>query len=475
MLVWAAVAAIAAVVLLNGCARADEFAGPSGLGDPYFPHAGNGGYDVEHYDITLTIDPRSGKLAGHTEVDARATWDLDSFNLDYSGPVVSQVLVEGTPADFERDGDELVVRPARRLTAGQTFSAHISYAGVPESPEAVDQIPTGWRREGDVVYTFDEPEGASTWFPVNDHPSDKATYTFTLTAPEPYVPAANGVLMRTAQAGTDRIYTWEMQQPMASYLAAVCVDTFLVDEETIRPGLVVRNYFSEGLVAAARDAFDDTPEMIGFFEGLFGPYPFDAYGVAVLDARTHGAVENQTMSLFGRDVLEKLREEFVGDIYSSHELAHQWFGNSVTISDWRDIWLNEGFATYASWLWLEHRFGKAALQEQVEQSYQMLKDRGSSAPFDPGKEDLFGVDVYRRGALSLHALRLQIGDDTFFTLLRVWAERHRYGNVCTDDFIALVTEVAGPHEATTAKVGEDPQALLQSWLFEDDLPEMLDF
>lgn len=469
--VWAAVAAIAASAFLGGCACADELAGSSGLGDQYFPHAGNGGYDVEHYEITLTIEPRSGSLAGYTEVNARATRDLDSFNLDYSGPEVSEVLVSGTPADFERDGGELVVRPARRLTAGQVFSAHVSYAGVPKSPEAGDGVPIGWRHEGDVVYTFGEPEGASTWFPVNDHPSDKATYTFTLTVPEPYVPAANGVLVRTVQSGAGRTYTWEMRQPMASYLAAVCVDAFVVDEDAIRAGLVVRNYFSEDVVVSARIAFADTPDMIGFFEGLLGPYPFDTYGVAVVDARTKGAMENQTMSLFGKDVLEKFEERFVGEIFVSHELAHQWFGNSVTISDWRDIWLNEGFATYASWLWLEHSFGKAALLGQVEQSYRMLEDKGSSAPFDPGKKNLFGADVYRRGALALHALRLQVGDDAFFTVLRLWAERHRYGNVRTHDFIALVGEAAGPLGSALENDGS-PRALLQRWLFEDELPEL---
>ncbi len=183
------------------------------------------------------------------------------------------------------------------------------------------------------------------------------------------------------------------------------------------------------MAKAAHDAFSRTGEVIDYFAGLFGPYPFAAYGVVVPDGETGAAMENQTLSLFGRDVVEKrMSDPIAGPIFLSHELAHQWFGDSVTIEQWDDIWLNEGFATYASWLWLEHDQGRRALEDQVKLSQQQLSKSVEPPPGTPGAGDMFGTSVYRRGGLTLHALRLTVGDETFFRILRTWADRYRYGN-----------------------------------------------
>jgi aminopeptidase N len=229
----------------------------------------------------------------------------------------------------------------------------------------------------------------------------------------------------------------------------------------------VRNYFAPDLATAGHDAFVRTGDVIDYFAGLFGPYPFAAYGVVALDADMGAAMENQTLSLFGRDVVTKrMTDPIAGPLFLSHELAHQWFGNSVTIEQWDDIWLNEGFATYASWLWLEHDQGPQALQAQVKLSQERLGKSTEPPPGEPGANDMFGTSVYRRGALTLHALRLTVGDDSFFRTLRAWAERYEYGNADTADFIALAKEEAP--QVPPAEI----DALFEAWLYQPELPAL---
>ncbi len=461
------VVVVTALMALSGLGCGDPPAGAPGIGDPYFPSAGNGGYDALKYEIVLSIDPRSNGLRGSTTVDAEAVQDLDSFNLDFLGLEVESVFVDGVPADFEREGQELTVLCPEQLETGKRFAVQVSYSGIPVSLEDSGSFSVGWQHTGGTIYTLDEPQGAATWFPVNDHPSDKAAYGFRLTVPRPYVAAANGVLVGTEAGERDQTFVWEMEEPMASYLATVAVGEYELEESTAPNGVAIRNYFAPAVAEEAGKAFARTGEILAFYADLFGPYPFDVYGVVVPDVDTGAAMENQTLSLFGRDVLSKrLSDPVVGDIYVSHELAHQWFGNSVTITRWKDIWLNEGFATYANWLWLEHDRGREALDQQVRQSLGMLLSDGRPPPGDPGPDDLFSVSVYRRGALTLHALRQTVGDEIFFRILREWGTRYRYGNVWTEDLIALAEEEA------QGSVEVDLAGLFETWLYSEELPEM---
>lgn len=466
MLLLIAVAFVAAVALAGlGCG--DSLAGSPGVGDAYFPSAGNGGYDALRYEIALTVDPRSDGLSGSTIMDALALQDLDSFNLDLLGLEVDGVTVDGRPAEFERKGQELTVICPEQLEAGESFATQVSYSGSPVPLEETGSFSVGWQQVGDTIYTLDEPQGAATWFPVNDHPSDKASYVFRITVPRPYVAAANGVLVKTEAGETDQTFVWEMQEPLASYLATVAIGEYELEEDTAPNGVAIRNYFAPPLAEAAAEAFARTGEILAFYAELIGPYPFDVYGVVVPNVDTKAAMENQTLSLFGRDVLSKrLSDPVVGEIFISHELAHQWFGNSVTIARWKDIWLNEGFATYATWLWLEHARGREALEEQVKQSQSLLAENDRRPPGDPGADDLFGASVYRRGALTLHALRLTVGDDVFFDILREWAARYRHGNARTEDFIALAEEKA------PSSMKAELDGLFEGWLYGDGLPEL---
>ena len=459
---------------LAGNEESTGTAGSSGIGDAYLPQAGNGGYDTLHYEVALTYEPEIGYLSAVTLIEAEALQDLGAFNLDLLGLNVESAEVDGTPADFAREGQELTIECPVVLEAGEAFSVEVAYFGVPEPLEAAGGYPTGWQSDGATAYTLDEPEGAATWYPVNDHPSDKATYTFRITVPKPYVATANGVLVATEDEGEEQTFVWEMRQPLANYLAAVAIGEFTVEEMVAPNGVAIRNYFDSELAEDAQEAFARTGEVLAYFSEVFGPYPFEAYGVVVPDVYTEAAMENQTLSLFGRDLLEgPMADATLGEIYLSHELAHQWFGDSVTLGKWQDIWLNEGFATYASWLWFEHDLGAQGLAMGVEDAQRRLGVEASSPPTgaeippgDPGVTKLFGVSVYHRGALTLHALRLTVGDDLFFSILREWVSRYRYGNATTEDFISLAQEKAGDLP------GVDLTGLFDAWLFGETVPEL---
>ncbi len=461
-----ALAVLAALlVLLAGCS--DPLAGSAGLGDSYLPNAGNGGYEVLHYDLDLTVDPSSGQLAGLATISAVATQDLSAFNLDFDWPGdVEAVAVDGRGADWKVSDGELKVACPATLEAQGEFTVSVAYAGTPKAIEDAGSFEMGWQHRGDLIFTLDEPEGASTWFPVNDHPSDKATYSFRITVPKPYVAAANGVLVATEDKGTDQTFVWEMKQPQASYLASVTIADYVVQTGESSTGVPIRNYFDPGLMTDAETVFERTGEVLDYFVGVFGPYPFEVYGVAVPAADTGAAMENQTLSLYGQDVVARRMtgDAVTREIYLAHELAHQWFGDSVTIERWQDIWLNEGFATYASWLWLEHDKGAQMMRALVERT--LLSLDGASYPplSDPGVDGLFSANVYGRGALTLHALRLTVGDQAFFTIVREWASRYQYGSVNTDEFISLVKEVA------TGVPPDQLTALFAAWLDEERRP-----
>lgn len=440
-----ALALLLLLIALVGVGCGTQGEGAAGVGDPYFPTLGNAGYDVLHYEIVLAVDPETASLIGHTSIEAQSTEGLSSFNLDFTGPEIVTVEVEGAVADHERAAGELVIRPAEALNAGETFVVQVSYSGLPqviEDPAGPELL--GWRQEGDTIYTLGQPRGAEAWYPVNNHPSDKATYTFRLTVADPYVAVANGVLVAIEPSAAGNTFVWEMRQPLASYLAGVSVGRYERIESRAHVEVLIRDYVRTDSAALAEQVFGRTAEILEFFEDQFGAYPFEVYGVVVPDASGFLAMENQTMSLFGHALVERLAADRVqGEIFVAHELAHQWFGNSVTPENWQEIWLNEGFATYASWLWLEHSRGTDLLESQVEASYAWLNANRHVPPGDPGRDSMFHPSVYQRGALTLHALRLTLGTESFQALVREWIERFRHANVTTADFVALAEEMSG--------------------------------
>jgi hypothetical protein len=664
---------LATLALLGGTTLAATGAPPEapspgspGGGDPYFPLAGNGGYDVAKYRLAVTYDPDTDRLAGVARIRATATKALSRFNLDLDGLKVRSVTVRGHHAEWTRANGELTVTPARPLRRHQAFRVVIRYDGVPvQLPYGPGVIPTD-----DGALVLGEPQVASSWFPVNDHPTDKASYRIAATVPRGLQAIGNGALESVRTRGGWSTWTWNAREPMASYLATVSIGEFLVDDyradglrywDAIDPDLFTQmapdprtgsqyawsqqtgdgasykrlartitvpgggadlsfwvdrsteedwdfffveahpvgsddwdtlpdenghtgqstgascpwwladhpflehyqtdegdescspsgttgdwwaatgssdgweqwqvdlsayagqqvevslSYASDGSVQeagvfvddvavstgegstsfeddaapldgwqvlgpppgsapnendwiatpavqiptlgdAVRASFDRQPEMIRFLASRFGRYPFATAGGVVDDIDAGFALENQT-----RPVYSPVFWEFgFGDFVVIHEIAHQWYGDHVAVARWRDIWLNEGFATYAEWMWSEEEgFGTA--QETFDFLYDDIPE---GDPFwdlrigDPGRDNLFADPVYTRGAMTLQALRMEIGDGAFFRVLRTWADGD--GNGTTGEFIALAERVSG----------QQLDGLFDAWLLSSGRPAL---
>ncbi|MBE9180024.1 DUF4114 domain-containing protein [Oculatella sp. LEGE 06141] len=449
---------------LQSLAQAVETAKPSpgaeGIGDSLYPGFGNGGYDAQHYTIDLNVtDVNTSTLSGITTIDARATQDLSRFNLDFIGFTIDGITVNGQPAEFSRTGQEVTITPADPLPMDTAFTVEVEYSGSPEQITSVAiPVPTGWVTFDGGSFVLSEPDGAANYYPVNDHPLDKASYTFRVTVPDPFEVAANGILEEAIDNGNSTTYVFEARDPMASYLTTVNITNgFNLVTEEGPDGLLVRNYFADGLPDEQLEPFSLQPKMLTFFSEIFGPYPFEVYGSVVMNTETGTALETQTLSIFGLDQLDSPNlEEIV-----AHEASHQWFGNSVSLADWSDIWLNEGFATYSQGLWIEYSRGGKAFDAWVDDVYNYVAASVDQLvpPGLPQADDLFNAGVYEWGAVGLHALRLEVGDDAFFDTLQTYFDRYQGGNVTTEDLIDVAEEVSG----------QELNAFFDTWFYSDEL------
>ncbi len=455
-------------IILSLCSIAFAQDGLGGIGDPYFPDFGNNGYDVQHYTIALNVNMEEQTLNGTAMIESLATQDLSVFHLDFLGMSIKQITVNNAAATFERDGRELIITPETPLLENQPFTVHVVYNGSPGKGVSSSNLPfgRGWTWISDGVYVASEPGGSAVWYPVNDHPLDKATYTLQITVPQDYTVAANGLLQDVISESDGRqTYLWEAENPIASYLVTVNIGRFAMLETVYGDGLPLRFFVPERFADELPALADVTKEMLAFFESVFGVYPLEAYGIVVVDATLDFALETQTLSLFGRDLLAGDQWLGIGgaDIVMAHELAHQWFGNSVSPASWRDIWLNEGFATFAQMLWLEYTQGTAEMNAIYDSWYDNISYLSASrnTPLaDPGDDNLFSINVYLRGALVLEALRQELGDELLFAILQAFHETYRNGNASIEDFIATAEAVSG----------QSLTDFFTQWLYERDLP-----
>ncbi|MDF3300410.1 M1 family metallopeptidase [Streptomyces tropicalis] len=435
--------------------------GGAGLRDPYFPRAGNGGYDVAHYGLTLAYDPGTRHLTGTAVITARALRDLSAFDLDLWGMQVRGVTVEGRPARFNRAGQELAVRPHDDLDRGETFTATVRYAGSPRTVTDPDGSQEGWLRTADGALALGEPVGSMAWFPGNDHPSDKAAYDVTVTVPSGLQAVSNGELESRTTSGGRTTFHWHTAEPMATYLATLAIGQWTVTTSTTKSGLPVYTAVDPTQVQASRAVLARIPEIVDWAEHRFGPYPFSSVG-AIVD-RPHDAgyaLETQNRPTFaGAPGLGTL----------VHELVHEWYGDSVTPRSWQDMWLNEGFATYAEWMWEEDHGG-----DTVQHTFDALyrgdyygddTDNKALWSYPPARPSdaahISDTPVYERGAMVLHKIRQTVGDDAFFGILRGWAAAHRHGNADTAQFTAYVEKEAP---------GKDFSRIWKDWLYGDGKP-----
>jgi len=405
--------------------------------DTLFPTQGNGGYDVRSYHVRLAYQPRRHHLDAVTTIAARAQRPLSSFSLDFVGMRVRAVRVDGSRASFARHGHELVVTPRRAVRGA--FTTTVSYTGKPRDHTDPDDSQEGWVRTPDGATALGEPVGAMTWLPSNNTPGDKATYTFRVTAPARLKVAANGVLARRTTHGARTTWVWRETAPMATYLAIVSIGKYDLFHSSMRSvtgrRIPIWSFVDPTTEPSAR-ARRLLPKVIRFEERIFGRYPFRSAGMIIDNADVGYALETQDRPFYPFDA---------DTATLVHETAHQWYGDSVTLTDWHDIWLAEGFATYAEWLW-EAAHGGATPARQFDKLYAKPAGNPLWHPAPTGftdPADLFGAQSYNRGAMTLQALREQVGRQDFFRILRAWATQHRHGSVRTAQFVKLSEKVSG--------------------------------
>jgi len=456
--------ALALIAAASGClafaSAAQAEPGASGVGDPYFPLEGNGGYDAQHYDLELSYDPASDRLDGVATITAKATQDLSSFDLDLQQLDVSAVTVDNQPADFTRDGQELTVTPRHRLHEHKTFRVGVTYGGVPQTivgSPIVFGSPYGFLHTDDGQFVGAEPNAASTWFPSNDHPSDKATYVFRVTVPEDVSAIANGRLAWSQTRDGKSTFVWSEDSPMATYLATVDTGHWVIRNGRT-PGGVPETVAVDPVLPAVNGVpavdffFDTSAEAVDFESQYFGPYPFSSTGAIADNATYQGRPLGFSLETQTKPVYSAVRSTTT----IAHELSHQWFGDSVSVQTWDNIWLNEGFATFAEYLWLEHNGTRTA-----HQSFLNDYSRAATSSFwnvivaNPQRDTMFASAVYRRGGMTLQALREKIGDEKFFDILKTWTREHFHGNGTTKEFTALAEEISG----------QDLDAFFQTWLY----------
>ncbi|MDH6629632.1 aminopeptidase N [Streptomyces sp. LBL] len=441
---------------------------PLGVGDRLFPYLGNPGYDVTSYDLSFTYPgTNSEPLRAVTTIDAWTTTPLDRVNLDFAHGKVDAVEVDGEPAAFTSVGEDLVVTPDGPLPGGSRMRITVRHTSDPVPTEGREG---GWVRTADGLALANQADAAHLVFPCNDHPSDKAMFTIRVTAPTGYTAVANGLPVGVERAARATTWTYRTQHPMATELAQVSVGRSTVLHRTGPHALPVRDVVPTKDRAALERWLTKTPDQITWMEDKVGPYPFETYGLLMADAITGFELETQTLSLFETDLFtEPAHPAWYVESIMVHELAHQWFGDSVGPRTWSDLWLSEGHATWYEALYAEEK-AKRPMEARWKAAYR-TSDRwraaggppaAPKAP-DPGRKiSIFRPNVYDGAALVLYALRQEIGRPAFEQLERAWASRYHDATATTADFVRLASAFSG----------RDLGEFFQGWLYGGKTPPM---
>ncbi|AKU17914.1 M1 family metallopeptidase [Luteipulveratus mongoliensis] len=453
-----ALAAVLGLATTGTASAAPSDVGSPGIGDPYYKDYGNGGYDVGHYAIDVDYDPATDLITGTTTITATATQNLRKFDLDLALKATA-VTVNGVPAKFSKPtSHELAVVPKVPVVTGGPLKITVTYAGVPSTTKVNGFSP--WVKTDDGAVAVGEPEIAAWWYPSNDHPRDKATFDVKATVPKGLQALSNGTLKKTQYGRDGDTWVWHSAKPQATYLTFLAMGHFDITQGVGASGLpwinaVASNGGQEG--EYAKKDLARTSEVIDFHSRAWGKYPFEITGGVAPAADFGFALENQTRPVYTRGFWRNGPNIYV----IVHEQAHQWFGDAVSVHDWKDIWLNEGFASFAEWYWSEMH-GEGSGQE-ILASYYANPDSSAlwKLPIgDPGAGKEFSGQVYDRGAMTLQALRNRIGDPAFFQVMRTWVPKHRYGNGAIAEFVALAEKTSG----------EDLGGFFRNWLYTASKP-----
>lgn len=428
--------------------------------DSYAPQSGDATYDVESYALDLSYRVRTNRLDGIATVNAVAAVPTSSIALDLIGLRVSRVRVDGDKRTlYTQSPRKLRVALPRRMQPGERFSVEVTYAGTP-GPRRTRWGTIGFEELEDGALVASQPVGAPTWYPCNDRPDDRAVYAITVATDPGYAAVATGALDGVSRRGQLEARTYRSRIPTPTYLTALHVGPYVSRSLPIAVGshgVRVTVVHPPALRGAVEVAFAPVGRMLALFERDFGPYRQDACTLVVTPDELEIPLEAQGMAVFGSNHLDAASERLV-----AHELAHQWFGNSVGLARWQDIWLNEGFACYAEWLWSEASGGQTVDEKAARHHARLAGLPQDLVVSDPGPALMFDDRVYKRGALALYALRQALGGAAFSDLIREWVRSGADQAVTTDDFRALAVRVAGPRA----------DELLTEWLDRPLLPPL---
>ena len=454
----------AAVVAEAGTSRSAS-PGSEGLGDRLVPGLGNGGYRVDHYHLKMVYQPKLKVVRGTVTIRARATKPLTRFNLDFDGRSVTSVRIDRKRAGFVREGAEVVMTPTRPIGRGDRFTARVRYVAEPAARTScrIPDLPadSAWFVTRTGFFTSAQPGCAHTIFPVNDHPSDPATYSFAITVPAGLTAVTNGVATGKRRHGARTTWRYRQREPMASELIQIVVGKYRVLRGVGPHGLPLRSVIMDGKVRETQSAVRAIPEQIRWMERRVGRYPFATYGI-LGTPRFPSALETQTLSVFDVATLTGGPKRWSG--VAMHELAHQWFGNSVMPRRWSDLWLNEGHATWYEYTYSED-LGELSLTRAMKKAYRQSNSWRSEfgPPARPARfSTIFSPNVYDGGALVLYALRQKVGDRTFRQIERAWVTRNRHQVARTSDYVNLSSRIAG----------RDLHRFLNRWLYGATVPPM---
>ena len=425
------------------------------------------GIDVQDYDFALTLSDTTDRIEGTATVRLRVTTDtLTAVRLDLigrnqtqatapsqvPGMRVTSVTEEGASVPYRHRSDILRIDPASDFKAGQTHTYRIRYSGTP-----ADGLIIGTNQHGDRTFFGDNwPNRARHWLPVVDHLSDKATVEFRVTAPSQYEIVGNGALVNDSTTGDTRIMHWRSDVPLPPKVMVIGAADFAVDTAGTVDGVPVQSWVYPADRSTGFKDLGQAPSILRFFEENLGPYPYEKLA-NVQSTTRYGGMENAAAIFYSEDAVADGEDDTP---LLAHEIAHQWFGNTVTEAGWPHLWLSEGFATYLTGLYLEHARGEAALSKYMTKARQQVAKfhaKNSGEPLvdttfsDPNA--LLNTNPYQKGAWVLHMLHREVGTDAFWAGLRAYYDRYRHQNASTRDFRAVMEDVSG----------QDLEAFFDQW------------
>ncbi len=400
-------------------------------------------FDVLHYEFDWKLDFAAQRIKGKAVIKIQSLGTLDRITLHFADNMnVTRIKQDNIPVSFVHQNELLDIYPLYVLKPKEEITLTISYSGSPQSG-----LNFTYHGNDPIVWSLDEPIGAREWFPCHDVPTDKATVKMHISVSDDMIVASNGVLIDViSNPDLTKTYTWEENYPISTYLISIAAtnyqtfsDVYTSDSQTME----VLFYAYPEHFAEAQEDFSVTVPMIAFYADLFGEYPFleEKYGMAEIPG--NASMEHQTCtSLSSRLVTGTHRYDYI----IAHELAHQWWGDLVTLTDWADIWLNEGFATYSDALWVESLYGFEGLKSRMSdfKNIYFTYHEGEDHPiYDPPSGHLFCEIEYEKAAWVLHMLRFVVGDSNFWRILREYAQIYAFSNASTEDFRAVCENIHG--------------------------------